>query len=136
YPGEEAQIRIRFLPKEEGLRSARLVIETDAEPSVINVNLTGIGKRQISGIENSFNSLKVYPNPVVSNMYISGLNVNKNITIRIFDTRGVEVLQKTIVDFTETSNSIPIDIHFLPPGLYFLEIYSDDNTITNKFIKL
>jgi hypothetical protein len=73
------------------------------------------------------NTLSVYPNPVKNTLYIKGNTKNLN-RIDIININGQ--LVKTInADFNQ------IDLSNLNAAIYFLKIYTNDNTSTLKLIK-
>jgi len=69
----------------------------------------------------------VYPNPVSDVLFIS----SEKITIEylsVFSISGKLVLEQRNID-----NSI--DVSALPPGMYFLEVTSENDKAVQKFIK-
>lgn len=65
----------------------------------------------------SFNDLSIYPNPVIDNLTISGVNINDIKGYRIISING-QVLKNDIL-----KNS-SIDCSFLTEGIYFIELSS------------
>ena len=83
------------------------------------------------GIKNStINKLKVYPNPSINNITVKNI---KNISrVVIFDELGNEI---SSVDNINT-NLIKLPTSCLRPGLYFINVYDNNNKIIKtKFIK-
>ena len=71
--------------------------------------------------------IKVYPNPVNNIVNISGF---KNSTIKIFDVAG-----KILVNKSYKTGSCKIDFTNYTPGIYFINIINNKNTIVKKIIK-
>ena len=70
--------------------------------------------------------VKMYPNPTNEILYIKGITI-KHLTI--IDANGKKI-------FEQKKANNQIEIKQLTPGIYFLKIVSENNTlITKKFIK-
>ncbi len=135
-PGEEVQLRIRFVPKNEGLRTAKFIIETDGEPSTIEVNLTGIGRKTVSSVENFNDEVRIYPNPVYENLYISGFKLSLKTTVKIFNTRGEKVFEMVPKILDQNLSAVQLNVNMLPPGIYFVKIDSGQQAFFSEFIKM
>jgi len=72
-------------------------------------------------------NLVIYPNPVSTEMQISGLNENSDIAI-------LDITGKTI--FTQKNIGKSIDVSTLNEGIYFLQITNITGTRNYKFIKI
>lgn len=70
----------------------------------------------------------VYPNPVSDKLYLSGLNNEKILAIKLLSIEG-----KQIQEFN--SNTKVIDLSQLESGIYFIHILTDDGKIVRKLIK-
>jgi len=82
------------------------------------------GSTGISKYENS--NIRIYPNPVESNLFIDGLS--ESATIKIFDMGGKLLIEKQRV-------GAGINVEKLENGIYMVQI-SDDNSLTmKKFVK-
>jgi hypothetical protein len=68
--------------------------------------------------------LQVFPNPVVSQLYITGLNDSVQVSILSLDGKVVKSL-------ANDNGSLSIDVSDLAPGYYLLQ--SENSTV--KFIK-
>jgi hypothetical protein len=87
------------------------------------------GYRPINSIEQSneqVNSLKIYPNPATTELFID--TPSKINGIEILDISG-----KNIKTFANSTNKI--NISDLPKGMYFIKTFADKETVTKKFIK-
>ncbi len=91
--------------------------------SSVGINETGIQE----------NSLKIYPNPVKDKLTINFTGEFPNeVTIKIINTTGQMVLQKTIL----ISSSCTFDVSSLPTGMYVLTFPMNTNQLIGKFFKL
>ena len=73
--------------------------------------------------------VKVYPNPVVDNVYISGSGVDFN--IMLMDAQGREVPAR-IVRMEETCS---IDMQDFASGLYYIMIIRDGQQVITPILK-
>ncbi len=134
-PGEEIQIRVRFVPKAEGIRTAKLIIESDAEPFTIAVNLLGVGKQQISGVEYNANCLiSLYPNPAEDKLFFFTEDFQLPMEVTIIDVLGKEVLSFSYPS-VNCSSEIVIPIGSIPSGIYFIKISNLNKIYINQFFK-
>jgi len=76
------------------------------------------------------NELKIYPNPVIGYLNIE-INDKDSGTISIYNTYG----QILISDIYESSGELKVDIHSLPPGIYFLKVEGSSGIQTARFVK-
>jgi heat shock protein HslJ len=81
----------------------------------------------LSSLEQSLAVLKIYPNPVSDQLFISNRN-SKDLDIVIYDILGKQVLQKKSIEQS-------VDVSNLLDGIYFLEINSDNGMRIEKIIK-
>ncbi len=81
----------------------------------------------LSTPEQSLAALKIYPNPVSDQLFISNRN-SKDLDIVIYDILGKQVLQKKSIEQS-------VDVSNLLDGIYFLEINSDNGMRIEKIIK-
>lgn len=81
----------------------------------------------LSSSENNIEGLKMYPNPSSGDvLYITSTN-NLNLSVKIFDLLGKEVLNSNV-----TNNSI--NIAPLSAGAYIVKISEDGKTATKKLV--
>jgi len=69
----------------------------------------------------------VYPNPATEKIHI---NINGIDSLRLFDTNG-----NIIVEKQNMSNNY-LDIEYLKPSLFFIEVYANGEIYYSKFLKL
>ena len=75
----------------------------------------------------------VYPNPATEKLTIETLDVTTKLeSIRIYDITGKQIKTISYETFSQTQF---LDIADLSSGMYVLEITSDKNTVTKKFVK-
>jgi len=73
--------------------------------------------------------LKIYPNPVRSELKLSGINSNSKINILITDLAGQLVYESNEFNYA-------INTDFLKNGIYFIRIKNGDAIIVDKFSKI
>jgi hypothetical protein len=78
--------------------------------------------------------LNVSPNPFNQQIMITGLDANKNYTLRLYDAQGRAVL--TDRSFNQNRKALQLNGNSLTKGVYFLEIYDDSSKEFIKTIKL
>ncbi|MBT8327039.1 MAG: T9SS type A sorting domain-containing protein, partial [Bacteroidia bacterium] len=77
----------------------------------------------VSSIEsNNIVDIEIYPNPASNSLYVQGENV---VQCKLYNNSGVEVL---------TSNQKSIDVSYLKPGIYFVEVTKKNRTSVQKVI--
>jgi hypothetical protein len=87
-----------------------------------------IGSETLAIEDVSFNNLDYYPNPVLNILYINNANT---ITKTIFyDSNGKKLLEEI-----HQSDKVELKVDKLKIGVYFLEVYSNNQTKTLKIIK-
>lgn len=78
-------------------------------------------------------SFSIYPNPVINNLTIHGLNRPlRNVNLFVFDVRG-KLITSEIYD--GVNSNISLNVANLKVGIYFLNISKDDSEQIVKFIK-
>ncbi len=137
-PLEEIAIKIRFLPKTKGERKAKLVIESDAQPSKIEVDLIGVG-RIVGEVQDNYSTDKVIlltdPNSQLLEVVFSE-PISSFAKMIFFDILGRKVKEYVLDNSLIQSNNILINISDLPKGIYFINIVFDKYEKVFKYIKL
>jgi aryl-phospho-beta-D-glucosidase BglC (GH1 family) len=77
-------------------------------------------------------SIKMYPYPAHSELFISAIAFKGQTTFQIWDSTGK--LVKTICKETSNSNTTRLDVSDLNTGLYFLRALNQGKTYTDKFL--
>ncbi|MBX3044818.1 MAG: S8 family serine peptidase [Candidatus Kapabacteria bacterium] len=134
-PIQNGQVRIRFSPKSEGLKSGIVTIKSDADNNEIKLNISGNGvlASSING-KNIFSNIIISPNPSSDFITIQFSNIGlqpfaATEKVQIFDMLGLEVMSVGIGLDLSTQK---IDVSHLPAGVYFIRI---GNKI-EKFVKM
>jgi hypothetical protein len=114
-------------------RTSTNVIDIDALGTVINetIRLYEVLDRSTLGLDNNMltsNEMRLFPNPVTSNLNIKLSNDNTITSAQIFDMNGRAIFN--IKDHFET-----INVSSLQSGLYILNIETSKGIITKRFIK-
>ncbi|WP_298417228.1 T9SS type A sorting domain-containing protein [uncultured Kordia sp.] len=107
------------------------ILSTSAESGKITWHRNDlINPLSIDEFNNSTNAIKVFPNPVVNELFFE---TNKNIEkITVYNLSG-----KMVKQFTAESQSLDkIQMKGLSKGLYFVKIQTANGTQTQKVIKL
>src|SRR5690606_1637778 len=69
-------------------------------------------------------NLKIYPNPVIDNIYIdTETEYNNNAVVSIFDISGKLIFKKSIC----LENTTNINVSNLPSSIYVIEIKTENN---------
>jgi len=110
------------------------VVATDAngcevEAAIFNVIANILGTED-SGL------WTVFPNPVEGKftMHNSQFTIGTALEVSVFNVMG-EKMEIEIQSGTNNNSSYEIDVHTLPPGLYYIEIASSEKTFRSKFVK-
>lgn len=74
--------------------------------------------------------VEIYPNPASQFLNICLSGPNYPASARIISIQGSIVAEKTL-----RTNPEQIDVRFLPPGMYVLQIVRNSNTLSKRFIK-
>ncbi len=95
---------------------------TEIKGDYISVELSSVGIKEKNFIE------KVYPNPVVQNLFIETENNIEKVSI-------VNVLGEEVFYDENLEKSVQLNLNDLPSGMYFLRIYSQGILTTHKVLK-
>jgi hypothetical protein len=99
-------------------------------PQAFDYSTPGVTRLIPVGLKNMASTSKVtlYPNPATTDIRLS--NIEPNSRVQIIDIKG-----KTIKS-VKLNNSVTVNISDLENGVYFVKVYSTDNsTSVSKFIK-
>jgi hypothetical protein len=82
---------------------------------------------------NRFESIKVFPNPLNNtlNIYTTGMQKNKPLTMSVISSLGVIVIKQSTV----VTDVIRINVSHLASGVYTLRVISNDKLSYRQFIK-
>jgi len=97
----------------------------------VNSTITSIEMKQF---EDNSDYLRISPNPVadILHVWIPGYGNPDQITVKLYDNSGklMKGRQEKNIE-----NPLKIDLHYLKPGIYFIEVLNGKNKLTSKFIK-
>ena len=91
---------------------------------------------QTAMLENIAHTIEVFPNPANDEILITyNFDNFKNLKGSLYDSKGrlVDVILEE--NFQSATNSIKLDVSRLSNGTYFINIQSDNETVTQSFIK-
>ena len=88
-----------------------------------SLNTTGIHEQKTN-----FSDIQIFPNPASDKLHIVGLNEKTNIVV--FDMTSKKVF---VSDHWDNKT---LDIGYFKPGMYFLQMQSENNISMKRFIKL
>lgn len=105
------------------ISEANGMIESDIVEYQYTVNMTGIGEIQID------KDLSIYPLPLGE--YLNIANGDKSIdSVYIFDING-----KLMLHSGKSEKQVSLNVGFLTPGIYILNVKTNGQSIINKIIK-
>ena len=119
------------LRRNEDITAPNTTFDKTAEWTAFPENtFNGVGSHTVTLSTNSetLNGFKMYPNPVTRNKLF--FNINEKATINIYNVLGKLVQSEAI----ENVNS-SINVSKLPKGMYLLKLYTQNQSISKKFIK-
>ncbi len=83
-------------------------------------------------LNNPIFTLKIFPNPASNILFIEANGTTGKTFLQITDEQGRKLKE---IKITVNENTIPVDIHNLPKGIYNLILRSNNKTGTKKFMK-
>lgn len=102
----------------------------ERRPEIYLRHLTELFKT--TSVEISQDDFNVYPNPSNGFINIESEDVNYNCNVKIFNTFGELVYQRTNLNFSKLN----IDLSYLPNGAYFIQIENNNNQLITKKINI
>ena len=120
-PNASQALNIEFLPTSSGNLSGNLTVQTDANS--INIYLKA-NATENPGITESSNDnfISIFPNPASDKFFIK-LNSEREIQFKLINILGQTLISKTLY------KSQFINVNNLAGGLYYVKVYSNDNSI-------
>jgi hypothetical protein len=106
------------------------IIPSPTDATIVN------GRRARDLVDRLVNGFKIYPNPVIDEMYVDYFTTTPgNLTSEIFDLSGKIHSQET--QFVDQDQMVTrrIETNTLKPGLYFVRLTTDHKQKIYKFIK-
>jgi hypothetical protein len=95
----------------------------------VSLNFCKVMPSLLNSSLNVFNSLKVYPNPSNSFVYIDLGNVTGETTYDLFDVQGRKVISKK-----SSSNLETLNVENLSDGIYMLTLLNGSDKTTKKVV--
>lgn len=135
--GTNLNFRIRFSPKSQGLKRAKMVLDVDMEKNnIFELDLIGYGMSS-SGIDYEIfeSNASISPNPNKGYFVLSfGLKKLSSVTIKIYDSNANEVfsIDKGMLGLNDYN--IPLNIPVLSSGTYFYEITAGKERLSGAFV--
>ncbi|GEM_PF-5659457 len=124
----DKSFKINFTTNDNAEKNASFIIKTnDPELPEFTVNLKAKTKTSVD-VESSDLLYKVYPNPFINSIKIDN-RTEKECTVNIYNINGVKIITRT-----DDSSEININTYFVP-GIYILEIVSDDHVFSTRVVK-
>ena len=71
----------------------------------------------------------IYPNPCTTHFSVNIINVSGKMNLELFDSKGNKVMSSTLF------NNAPVNIEYLPKGIYFFTIQSNKEYYQGQIIK-
>lgn len=103
-------------------------VATSASPLTFDNTLS------LDGAENSFEQMKLFPNPahdIVQLILPSGFDGSEDVILDVFSIDG----RKLNLEFDELGRMRVVHVGLLPAGIYFISVKTIGNSKTFKFIK-
>jgi hypothetical protein len=102
---------------------------TNANTSFPDIYIAKLASSNVGIIENSLSNSNIsfYPNPATDKITI---NTADKVTMEILNTDGQII--KSIINHT---GDTPVDIRDLPSGFYIVTLKTENEIVTNKFVK-
>jgi len=136
-PGEDERIRIKFAPIQSKELTAKLTLETNAEPPVMEFNIKGYGRTPVS-VEDivSYNGYSIssnYPNPCVDHTEIKVVMAKPGMArVDVIDNSG-NIVQTAFENYlNEGQNRITIRTKSLTSGVHYLKFELGEAVLYRK----
>ncbi len=128
------KIMIRFSPKIAGTATAKMTCNYNILGSPAAFTLTGDGKSSV-GVKEAMatdDNVTVYPNPADTWINLCCFGGNAPSKIAVKDILGNEIQKLNYV--MNSDNSIVLEVHTFPSGLYFMQFYGGVYTESLPFV--
>jgi hypothetical protein len=83
--------------------------------------------------------ITVYPNPSINDITVDIVNINfTKVKYTLSDVLGQIIFAENNISVSANAIRISLNISYIKPGIYFINVYSDDNRYvkTIKFLKI
>lgn len=132
-PSDSSSFTITFLATNNGLREATILVSNnDLDESSYNFGVKGFGINSVNVNTNSLmKSVHIYPNPFSDKINVDLTNIKHKISkISLIDCTGKTILEKVF-----DTPLIELDLSEIENGLYYVNIFSNNEIKTFKIIK-
>jgi len=102
--------------------------ETECTVTFDNVNITGTIWMGVDKLQSGSFNRAIYPNPVQDELHVNLENSEKLNSFSIIDITGSLIMSSNEI------NNNTLDVSTLTPGVYFLNVVTNERSTTNKFI--
>ncbi len=111
-------------------KSPTITYSQSALTNSLNTICTGTASiTSINDFEGNSTELIIFPNPTTNQLYISSQAIISK--AEVLNNIGQKILSKNNINATKTS----IDLNMLPVGIYFVQLQTNEGTVTKKIIK-
>jgi hypothetical protein len=93
------------------------------------VKSSSVNPTATENLGNQVSEIKLYPNPVVDELYIE-VNNTESLKVEVYSTSGIKVYTENL----ENGKS-SVSLKNLGSGVYFVKVYGDHNVITKQIVK-
>jgi len=140
-PGEDERIRIKFQPTQDKELTAKLTLETNAEPSIMEFNIKGYGRTSVSVEDiishNGYSISNNSPNPCINFTNINITMANSGLAkIDVIDNSGNSLYTAYNDYVNEGQHQIRINTAELINGVYYLRFETDGAILYRKITVL
>ncbi len=130
-PGDSVSLEVTFNPSSASNYQGVLKVVSDINPD--SVFLAGHGSNVGLEFTGKDVRLEIFPNPASEKLFIKAGGIQGKITCLITDARGSTIDRRELT--TTAREVIVLDINMLSAGIYSLQIISDQQIITERFIR-
>ena len=109
------------------LTPGRHTIKLNIITSGFNLNYMDFQPHVVTGLDEILRTIVVYPNPVVDELQIRGINTNTELTL-------LDIMGKVVLRQTTSKDNEKISVSDFPEGIYFLRVSTNDASKTMKIM--
>lgn len=120
---------LQGLPGSDDIKAHRVTLRATDGYNTVFWHFSVTVKKDDTAIESVENeAIRIYPNPVRKELHINTGKAIKKVVI--FNVQGMEVFAMDVQE--EKSSPLSIDLHFLPQGVYVLQLTDTDNVVRSS----
>ncbi len=125
YTNNELATELYNMPKNHYVEVRTMYADDKSSVSLMDIFASGVNVSEI----NETSSFNVYPNPASDFVKVSTDN-SQQTTVRIYNVLGMLVEEIEV-----NANETEINVSDYNPGIYFINIETENGSVTKKFIK-